>query len=159
METLGYLLKVTRIRNGLDQREFSEKLGISQATYSRYEKGKSEPPFNLIQDLVKDYDFPVYLILYPDLIEFVRTLPLKFFSLKLAENYFDYMPLRSKTSKRKHEDILDGYIQILALIGQVKFTYNNYKVSVFDKLLENTGYDVSKIRPKVEALVKTYNLE
>lgn len=49
----AHLLKTARKKSGLKQAEFisKHKLGITQATYSRYEQGKIQIPFAMLLKL------------------------------------------------------------------------------------------------------------
>lgn len=105
--TFGHLLKVTRLRQGFDQREFSKKLGVSQATYSRYEKDKYTPSLDFVITLVKEYDFPLFLLLYNNLQESLADIPIKLENFLEYENNYTYKPLRLKSNKRKNEDLID----------------------------------------------------
>ena len=157
--TFGHLLKVTRLRHGLDQREFSKLLDISQATYSRYEKGKTDPPLSLMLKLTDKYKFPAYILLYPELDEFVRTLPLNLLTFYLFDNRFDYNPLRIKPSKRKHDDMIELFAGIIAFIGQVKQTYNHYKVEELLNFLSNHEYEVDKVVKIITPIKNAYKID
>ena len=157
--TFGHLLKVTRLRHGLDQRKFSELLDISQATYSRYEKGKTDPPLNLLMKLTEKHKFPSYLLFYPELDEFIRTLPLNLLTFYLFENHFDYNPLRIKPNKRKHDDMLELFSGLISLIGQVKQTYNLYKVEDFWNSLTIHEYDIEKIEKMISPIKNAYKID
>ena len=114
--TFAHLLKVTRLKQGLDQKQFSKKLGISQSTYSRYEKGKCEPHLDIVLLLVKEYDFPIFLLLYKNLQESLDDIPIKLEEFLDFENNYTYNPKRLKSNKRKNEDL----IEIILYLGSWK---------------------------------------
>ncbi len=155
----GHLLKVTRLRLGLEQREFARMLDISQSTYSRYEKGRVEPPLGIITRLVDDYDFPVHLLFYNEIDEFVLNLPLQLILFHLFENHYDYEPLRVKPSIRKHADMIDRLSEIFSLIGQTKQRYPMYSISDFVGLLNHHGYDLDRLTKALKPIIKAYGLE
>ena len=157
--TFSHLLKVTRMRNGFDQAEFARRLGVSQSTYSRYEKGKSDPPFSLIQKLVKDYEFPVNLILYSDLSDLILNFPLKLLGYHLFENEFDFNPVRRKSNKRKNDDMSEILSEIISLVGQAKLRYESVKVRNYLKILELVGYDIDKVSKTAMLVAKAYRIE
>ena len=43
MENIKISLAAARVNSGMKQRDFAEKLGVSLATITNWEKGKSEP--------------------------------------------------------------------------------------------------------------------
>lgn len=49
-------LKELRKKKGLTQEEASKKLDIARTTYSGYERGTSEPDFNILNKLSRFYD-------------------------------------------------------------------------------------------------------
>jgi transcriptional regulator with XRE-family HTH domain len=156
--TYGHLLKVTRIRYGFDQREFSRILGISQATFSRYEKGKAEPPLSLLIRLTEEFNFPAYLLFYPSLDEFILNFPLDLLKFHIVENYYDYKPLRVKSNKRRQEDMIEILSDLMSTVGQVKQRYNRYTLQTFLKFLRN-DYDLEKIKKIVNPIFSAYNHE
>ena len=157
--TFGYLLKVTRLSQGLDQREFSKLLDISQATYSRYEKGKTDPPLSLVLRLTEKYSFPAYLLFYPKLDEFVLNLPLNLLTFYLFENKYDYNPLRIKPNKRKHEDMIELLSDLVAIIGQIKQRYNSFKIEYFWNSLSMFEYDIKRIEKNIIPIKNAYKIE
>lgn len=157
--TFGYLLKVTRLSQGLDQREFSKLLDISQATYSRYEKGKTDPPLSLVLRLTEKYSFPAYLLFYPKLDEFVLNLPLNLLTFYLFENKYDYNPLRIKPNKRKHEDMIELLSDLVSIIGQVKMRYNLFKVEYFWNSLSMHEYDIKRIEKMITPFKNAYKID
>jgi transcriptional regulator with XRE-family HTH domain len=157
--TFGHLLKVTRLRHGLDQREFSELLDISQATYSRYEKGKTDPPLSLVMKLTEKHKFPSYLLFYPDLDEFVLNLPLDLIAFYLFENHYDYNPLRMKSTKRKNDDMLELFSGLISTIGQIKLRYNSYKLQTFIDYLVIHEYDIDKLERMINPIKNAYKIE
>lgn len=56
-------LKELRIQNNYTQEELSQKLGITQYTYSNYEIGKTEPKIEIIKKIADFYNIDTdYLI-------------------------------------------------------------------------------------------------
>ena len=157
--TFGYLLKVTRLSQGLDQREFSKLLDVSQATYSRYEKGKTDPPLSLVLRLTEKYSFPAYLLFYPKLDEFVLNLPLNLLTFYLIENKYDYNPLRIKPNKRKHEDMIELLSDLVSIIGQIKQRYNLFKVEYFWNSLSMHEYDIKRIEKMITPFKNAYKID
>jgi transcriptional regulator with XRE-family HTH domain len=156
--TFGHLLKVTRLRYGLDQIEFAKKLDISQSTYSRYEKGKIEPPIGFVMKLTESFEFPFYLLFYPDIDETLSILPLKLFEFLTFENNFDYNPLRVKTKKRKEDDLIDIYSYIGSMIGQTLKKIGSYKLEDFNRLVDLEGYNDERIVRAIALISKAYKL-
>lgn len=156
--TFGHLLKVTRIRHYLDQRTFADLLDISQSTYSRYEKGKTDPPLSVVMKLTEKYNFPVYLLFYPELGGFIRSIPFNLLAFYLFENRYDYTPLRIKPNKRKNEDMIELFSGLVYFIGQVKQTYNKYDLQTLYGLL-SPEYDIEKIERMIIPIKNAYNIE
>ncbi len=63
------ILKETRYKLCLSQREFSKMLGISHVTYSYYETGRRHPHFAIIRKMVDKLKEKGIQIEYSDLIE------------------------------------------------------------------------------------------
>lgn len=55
-------LKKTRQRLGLSQKEMSQKLGIAQAQYSRYEISTS-PSTDILEKLIKEFNININFLL------------------------------------------------------------------------------------------------
>lgn len=51
MDLVNRNLKFLRAKEGLTQREFSERLGLKQATLGAYEEGRATPPLNILSDV------------------------------------------------------------------------------------------------------------
>lgn len=56
-ENLDRLMKAHK--PPLEQQDLAEKLGVSQATVSRWLSGKSDPPFEKLDEMSKLFDEPV----------------------------------------------------------------------------------------------------
>ena len=52
-------LKEIRVANGLTQKEFGEKLGLSDAAITMYEKGKREPKKALLYEIAEMFHVPI----------------------------------------------------------------------------------------------------
>lgn len=48
---------------GLSQQEFAEAIGLSQTTYSGYERERSQPPFDILKKICSIYDVDVNWLL------------------------------------------------------------------------------------------------
>jgi transcriptional regulator with XRE-family HTH domain len=63
MESIQIGKRLKKIRGGISQKEFSSKLGVSQATIARYENGSRSPDADFIQLLVVHYGIePMWFI-------------------------------------------------------------------------------------------------
>ena len=51
IKTISDLIR--KARNGQNQKDFAEKLGIKQSSLSRYERGKTNPPVKVIEDCMR----------------------------------------------------------------------------------------------------------
>jgi transcriptional regulator with XRE-family HTH domain len=56
-------LKELRMEKGMTQQEVADALGISQVTYSRYEKGEREPTLEMLVALSSFFDVSVDYLL------------------------------------------------------------------------------------------------
>ena len=61
-QSMGELRK----SSGLSQKEAAAKIGISQATYSAYERGRNEPPAEILVRLSHLYKCPVDILVQRD---------------------------------------------------------------------------------------------
>ena len=59
----GTRLKMLRQSLGLSQQEFAEAIGLSQTTYSGYERERSQPPFDILKKICSIYDVDVNWLL------------------------------------------------------------------------------------------------
>lgn len=73
MDRVNLNLKFLRAKEGLTQREFSEKLGLKQATLGAYEEGRATPPLNVISDTARIFKVSLDNLIHADL----NTLPEK----------------------------------------------------------------------------------
>lgn len=48
---------------GLSQQDFAEAIGLSQTTYSGYERERSQPPFDILKKICSIYDVDVNWLL------------------------------------------------------------------------------------------------
>lgn len=56
--------RIARIRFelGLNQKEFAEKLNVTQSTISKYEKNERTPDYSFLENLVNEFNVnPMYL--------------------------------------------------------------------------------------------------
>lgn len=51
IKTISDLIRIAR--NGQNQKDFAEKLGIKQSSLSRYERGKTNPPVKVIEGCMR----------------------------------------------------------------------------------------------------------
>ena len=56
-------IKKLRIANGLTQKQIAESLNVSQNAIYNWENGKREPNLDMIKQIAKYFDFPLYLLL------------------------------------------------------------------------------------------------
>lgn len=56
-------IKKLRIENGLTQKQIAESLNVSQNAVYNWENGKREPNLDMIKQIAKYFDFPLYLLL------------------------------------------------------------------------------------------------
>lgn len=59
-------LKTFRALSGLKQREVAEAVGVTQQTYATYERGRNEPPAEMLVRLSFLYDIPIDLLVQRD---------------------------------------------------------------------------------------------
>src|SRR5690606_29248901 len=99
-----------RGKKDLSQNGFAEQLGISRDRYSKYESGRSEPPYDILIQISKYFHVSIDLLLTVD----VRKYPLEGM-LKLPDNRI-VLPVLI-------DDEGDGYIEIVpqkASMGYLK---------------------------------------
>lgn len=60
------MLRELRKQKGVQQKELAEALGISPQTYNGYEKGRNEPPIEMLVRLSFFYDIPVDFLVQRD---------------------------------------------------------------------------------------------
>lgn len=105
---LGVVLANIRKRQGVDQKEMSERMGLSQASYSRLEGGKSS--FSV------DQMFQAALALNIPGEELNRQLNATV--LQLQGNGVDVVPqLRGSTTQAKEEGAGMGHVLVGAALG------------------------------------------
>lgn len=73
METVNRNLRFLRQKEGLTQREFSERIGLKQATLGAYEEGRATPPLSCLTDVSRIYKVSLDNLINTDL----STLPEK----------------------------------------------------------------------------------
>lgn len=59
----GARLKMLRGNLGLSQQQFAESLGVSQTTYSSYERERTQPPFDLLTKICSIYNVDIKWLL------------------------------------------------------------------------------------------------
>lgn len=59
MENFGDVLKTLRESKGLNQGDLAEKIGVSRATLSDYERGKTEPNFSTLMAIAKFFGISI----------------------------------------------------------------------------------------------------
>ena len=62
---IGYRIAIAREEAGLNQKDLAERLGISQATLSNYEKGKRRVYLPQLQKIAEDLGRPLEYFLQP----------------------------------------------------------------------------------------------
>lgn len=61
-EQAGYLIRETRKAKGYTQKEMGEKMGITEATFNRYENGTANLSIETIQKVAEAFGMKVRLI-------------------------------------------------------------------------------------------------
>ena len=56
-------VKIIRLQKNLDQKEVADQLGMTQASYSKYENGKTQLTVSIAKSLAKIFDVPLSAIL------------------------------------------------------------------------------------------------
>lgn len=62
MENIKISLAAARVNSGMNQREFAEELGVSLATITNWEKGKSEPDVSQLRKISQLSGIPMDFI-------------------------------------------------------------------------------------------------
>lgn len=65
-EMVAEMIGKLRTSKGLQQKEVAEILGISPQTYNGYEKGRNEPPIEMLVRLSFLYDVPIDIMVQKD---------------------------------------------------------------------------------------------
>lgn len=81
---IGYRIQIAREEAGLNQKELSERLGISQSTLSNYEKGKRRLYLAQLQQIAEVLGRPIEYFLQP-----IETTPSNSISTENRENRKD----------------------------------------------------------------------
>ncbi len=63
----GTIIKETRKKKNISQGSFAESLGISQTYLSLIEKNKKKPSFDLLDEISKALNIPVYYFMFKGL--------------------------------------------------------------------------------------------
>jgi transcriptional regulator with XRE-family HTH domain len=63
---IAEMIRELRKSKSLQQKEVADKLGISPQTYNGYERGRNEPPIEILVRLSYLYDLPLDLIVQRD---------------------------------------------------------------------------------------------
>jgi transcriptional regulator with XRE-family HTH domain len=157
--SFGHMLKVTRLALGYDQLEFAKELGISQSTYNRYEKGRTDPPLSLVIRLVKDYEFPAFLLFTDNLEKYISDIPIEYLAYLVYENNYTFNPQRPKTPRRKIEDIAKRLSEVISIVWFVRDYFNNLRNRHFYQMLESSGYDLERVKESMNSSIKVLNLD
>ena len=59
---IGEVLKILRRRAGYSQRKLADKSMICHASIYRYEKGLADPPYSVLQDLLKAMGYELRVV-------------------------------------------------------------------------------------------------
>lgn len=65
-QTLGNMLRTTRLSLGLTQETVAARLGMSRSTYTYYETGKTMPDIHTLRMLSELYDISPENFFYPE---------------------------------------------------------------------------------------------
>lgn len=60
--SIGEVLKILRRRAGYSQRKLAAKSMICHASIYRYEKGLADPPYSVLQDLLKAMGYELKIV-------------------------------------------------------------------------------------------------
>ena len=60
--SVGEVLKILRRRAGYSQRKLAAKSMICHASIYRYEKGLADPPYSVLQDLLKAMGYELKIV-------------------------------------------------------------------------------------------------
>ena len=60
--SIGEVLKILRRRAGYSQRKLADKSMICHASIYRYEKGLADPPYSVLQDLLKAMGYELRIV-------------------------------------------------------------------------------------------------
>lgn len=66
MENIEISIAAARVNSGLNQREFAEKIGVSLATVTNWEKGKTEPDSSQLRKISQLSGIPMDFIFVKD---------------------------------------------------------------------------------------------
>lgn len=66
MENIKISIAAARVNSGLNQREFAEKVGVSLATVTNWEKGKTEPDASQLRAISRLSGIPMDFIFVKD---------------------------------------------------------------------------------------------
>lgn len=100
MSILSSNLKLLRLKSGLKQVEFAEKLKISASNLSNYEIGKVEPDIDTLVKITKYYQVPIDSLVKSDLTIIARNL--------IDGNLIANKELAKKTKKGKLKGNVSG---------------------------------------------------
>ncbi len=65
MRELKITIAAARVNSKLNQREFAEKIGVSLATVTNWEKGKTEPDASQLREISRLSGIPMDYIFIP----------------------------------------------------------------------------------------------
>lgn len=65
MRELKISIAAARVNSKLNQREFAEKIGVSLATVTNWEKGKTEPDVSQLREISRLSGIPMDYIFIP----------------------------------------------------------------------------------------------
>lgn len=52
-QQVGGIIREARVQKGLTLKELAERTGVTESTFSRYESGKQNPPFEQMQKIAE----------------------------------------------------------------------------------------------------------
>ena len=62
-EKVGSFIRNIRKRNGLTQKQFAEKYGVTYQAVSKWENGKNLPDISLLRKIASDYNVSIESIM------------------------------------------------------------------------------------------------
>ena len=153
----GEMLK--NFRGETSQSDFAKKYGVSQSTYARYEAEESEPSFEFLSAIAKDYHVTLDYIItgrnayhidtYGELLAFLDALankmPLYFSKRKAETGYEQYMALERTDLKSSNDLSFAFFANILIFnqsLGGLFETWQKMRILVENEEIEQELYDM-----------------
>ena len=123
---IGEIIRASRIKAGLTQKELGEKTGIDGATIGKYERGILNPKFETVTKIAAVLDIPAKKVYYYKSFEDDPTVTVKYTTKKGRELQSKISRLTEELSEEGLENLLE-YAEFLkdkegSVTGQATFT-------------------------------------